>query len=126
MLTLRCYLTSGQDSNQTNIPKPHLATSAICLNLIFQKIFFVFHSKICLCLCMFQAMITKLKSQLDAAQKAKEIHAARKKVQEMAKSNQVCIYYVSYSHCLTNRTRVHEGKQNIRNIRCYIILFMNV
>ncbi|KAK2847125.1 hypothetical protein Q5P01_010124 [Channa striata] len=35
------------------------------------------------------AMIAKLKSQLEAAQKAKESHAARKKLQETAKSKQV-------------------------------------
>ncbi|XP_026233453.1 CWF19-like protein 2 isoform X2 [Anabas testudineus] len=35
------------------------------------------------------AMIAKLKSQLEAAQKAKESHAARKKLQETAKSNQL-------------------------------------
>ncbi|XP_028276162.1 CWF19-like protein 2 [Parambassis ranga] len=34
------------------------------------------------------AMVEKLKSQLEAAQKAKEIHAARKKLHEEAKSNQ--------------------------------------
>ncbi|XP_047450222.1 CWF19-like protein 2 [Mugil cephalus] len=35
------------------------------------------------------AMIEKLKSKLEAAHKAKEIHAARRKLQETAKSNQV-------------------------------------
>ncbi|TMS07190.1 CWF19-like protein 2 [Larimichthys crocea] len=35
------------------------------------------------------AMVEKLKSQLDAAQKAKESHAARRKLQETAKSKQV-------------------------------------
>ncbi|XP_051933703.1 CWF19-like protein 2 isoform X2 [Hippocampus zosterae] len=36
-----------------------------------------------------KAMVEKLKAQLDAAQKAKESHAARKKLHETAKSNQV-------------------------------------
>ncbi|KAM4742491.1 CWF19-like protein 2 [Anableps anableps] len=35
------------------------------------------------------AMVEKLKSQLEAAQKAKEVHAARKKVHEAAESKQV-------------------------------------
>lgn len=34
-------------------------------------------------------MVEKLKSQLEAAQKAKEIHAVRKKEHEAAKSKQV-------------------------------------
>ena len=35
-------------------------------------------------------MVERLKSQLDAAHKAKESHAARMKLQETAKSKQVC------------------------------------
>ena len=38
-------------------------------------------------------MVEKLKSQLDAAHKAKESHDAQKKLQETAKSKQVCKYY---------------------------------
>lgn len=46
--------------------------------------------------CVCQAMVEKLKSQLDAAHKAKECHAARKKLQDEAKSKQVC-EYLSYA-----------------------------
>lgn len=44
---------------------------------------------------IFQAMIEKLKSQLEAAHKAKENHAVQMKLREMAKSKQVC-NYLSY------------------------------
>lgn len=40
-------------------------------------------------LCFFQTMVEKLKSQLEAAQKAKETHAARVKKHETAQSNKV-------------------------------------
>lgn len=45
-------------------------------------------------MCVFQAMVEKLKSQLDAAHKAKDSYAARKKLQETAQLKQVCKYYV--------------------------------
>lgn len=48
------------------------------------------HFYVCVCMCLcFQAMVEKLKSQLEAAQKAKELHAARKKEHEAAKLKQV-------------------------------------
>lgn len=50
----------------------------------------------CVRVCVCQAMVEKLKSQLDAAHKVKERHAARKKLQDMAKSKQVC-EYLSYA-----------------------------
>lgn len=40
-------------------------------------------------MCVLQAMVEKLKSQLEAAQKAKENHTARQKQQEAAKPKQV-------------------------------------
>lgn len=44
----------------------------------------------CFCLCILQALIEKLKSQLDAARRAKESYAARKKTQQdTTKTNKV-------------------------------------
>lgn len=43
-------------------------------------------------MCVLQDLVEKLRSQLEAARKAKENHAARKKVQEAANSNQVSTY----------------------------------
>lgn len=42
---------------------------------------------------VFQAMIEKLKSQLEAARKAKEKHAVQMKLRETAKSKQVWDYW---------------------------------
>lgn len=39
---------------------------------------------------IFQAMIEKLKSQLEAAHKVKESHAARMKLRETSTTKQVC------------------------------------
>lgn len=47
---------------------------------------------------IFQAMIEKLKSQLEAAHKAKENHMVQMKLRETAKSKQVC----NYLYCCVN------------------------
>lgn len=51
----------------------------------------------------FQAMVEKLKSQLDAAQKAKESHAARKKLHETVQSKQV---WKQWLHPVGSQTEV--------------------
>jgi len=51
-----------------------------------------------MCLCVLQDLVEKLRSQLDAARRARESLAARKKLQEEAKSNQVCGYCMCVLH----------------------------
>lgn len=65
---------------------------------VFKHIMIGFHCRIHSIFYIFQAMIEKLKSQLEAARKAKENHAVQIKLRETAKSQQVC----DYSSCFVN------------------------
>lgn len=78
------------DQNLYNLIGTLIYENAVQCNCsVFKHVLFGFPCVTCSIFPIFQAMIEKLKSQLEAAHKAKENHAVQMKLRETAKPKQV-------------------------------------